>query len=73
MVEAPFRDLRPPILEEVRRITSRPDAVAAVVMPELVVSHRRHFLLHNQTPLFVKRFLLFEPRVVLSSVPHQLD
>src|SRR5207253_11472248 len=33
VVEAPFRDLRPPILEEVRRITSRPDAVAAVVLP----------------------------------------
>jgi amino acid transporter len=73
VVEAPFRDLRPPILEEVRRVTSRPDAVAAVVMPELIVSRRRYFLLHNQTPLFVKRLLLFEPRVVLSSVPHQLD
>jgi amino acid transporter len=73
VVEAPFRDLRPPILEEVRRVTSRPDAVAAVVMPELIVRRRRHLLLHNQTPLFVKRLLLFEPRVVLSSVPHQLD
>ena len=73
VVEAPFRDLRPPILEEVRRVTSRSDAVAAVVMPELIVKRRRHFLLHNQTPLFVKRLLLFEPRVVLSSVPHQLD
>jgi hypothetical protein len=73
VVEAPFRDLRPPILEEVRRITSRPDAVAAVVMPEVIVRQRRYFLLHNQTPLFVKRLLLFEPRVVLSSVPHQLD
>jgi hypothetical protein len=73
VVEAPFRDLRPPVLEEVRRVTSRQDAVAAVVMPELIVKKRRHFLLHNQTPLFVKRLLLFEPRVVLSSVPHQLD
>jgi amino acid transporter len=73
VVEAPFRDLRPPILEEVRRVTSRPDAVAAVVMPELVLKRRRDFFLHNQTPLFVKRLLLFEPRVVLSSVPHLLD
>jgi amino acid transporter len=73
IVEAPFRDLTSPVLEEVRRVTARPDAVAAVVMPELVVKRWRYMLLHNQTPLFVKRLLLFEPRVVLSSVPYQLD
>jgi amino acid transporter len=72
IVEAPFRDLGPPILEEVRSITSRPDAVASVVMPELVPTRWWHRLLHNQRALFVKRLLLFEPRVVLSSVPYQL-
>jgi amino acid transporter len=73
VVEAPFRDLRMPVLEEVRRVTERPDSVAAVIMPELVVNRWRHLLLHNQTPLFVKRLLIFEPRVILSSVPYQLD
>jgi amino acid transporter len=72
IVEAPFRDLGPPILEEVRSVTSRPDAVASVVMPELVPTRWWHRLLHNQRALFVKRLLLFEPRVVLSSVPYQL-
>ena len=37
IVEAPFRDLTEPILEEVRRFTSRPDTVVNVVIPELVV------------------------------------
>ena len=72
VVEAPFRDLRTPVLEEIHRVTARPDAVAAVIMPELVLKRWRHLLLHNQTPLFVKRLLLFEPRVILSSVPYQL-
>jgi hypothetical protein len=43
------------------------------VIPEFVVSKWRHFLLHNQNALFVKRLLLYEPRVVLSSVPFVLE
>jgi amino acid transporter len=73
VVEAPFRDLRAPMREEVRRFTAREDTVATVVMPEVVVRKWRHLLLHNQTPLFVKRLLLFEPRVVLASVPYQVS
>jgi len=73
VVEAPFRDLRGPMLEEVRRFTAREDTVVAVVLPELIVRKRRHWLLHNQNALFVKRLLLFEPRVILSSVPYHLE
>jgi amino acid transporter len=72
IVEAPFRDLGPPILEEIRRVTSRHDSLATVVVPELVVRKWWHRLLHNQRPLFIKRLLLFEPRTILSSVPLQL-
>ena len=44
---------------------------AIVVMPELVVRGPSR-LLHNQRALYLKRLLLFEPRVILSSVPYQL-
>ena len=73
IVDAPFRDLRTPILREVRQATSRSNSIAAVVLPELIVSKRRHLLLHNQRGLFIKHLLLFEPRVVLSSVPTRMD
>jgi len=73
ILEAPFRDLRTPILDEVRRVTSREDSIAAVVLPELLISKRRHLLLHNQRALFIKHLLLFEPRVVLSSVPTRME
>jgi amino acid transporter len=73
IVEAPFRDLGPPILEEVRRITTLEDTVAAVILPELIPKRWWHGLLHNQRALFIKRLLLFEPRVILSSVPYQLQ
>jgi hypothetical protein len=72
IVEAPFRDLTAPVLEEIRRVTSKPDSVAAVIVPELVVKKWWHNFLHNQRPLFLKRLLLFEPGVILSSVPYQL-
>ncbi len=72
VVEAPFRDLTGPMLEEVRRVTARQDTVCAVVIPEFVVAKWRQLLLHNQNALFVKRLLLTEPRVILSSVPFVL-
>jgi amino acid transporter len=73
IVEAPFRDLTGPILDEVRRFTARPDTLVIVVLPEVVVRKWRHWPLHNQSALFVKRLLLYEPRVILSSVPFALE
>jgi amino acid transporter len=73
IVEAPYRDLTGPMLEEVRRVTARGDTVASVIVPELIVGKHWHFLLHNQSALFVKRLLLYEPRTILSSVPYRLD
>jgi hypothetical protein len=72
MVEAPFRDLSEPLLREVRAHTARGDTVVTVVLPELVPRHWWQNVLHNQTALFVKRLLLFEPDVVLTSVPFHL-
>jgi len=72
IVQAPFRDLGVPLLEEIRRATAEPGTVAAVVMPEYLVTRWWHRVLHNNRALFIKRLLLFEPRVVLSSVPFPL-
>jgi hypothetical protein len=72
LVEATFRDLGPPLLEEVRTHTARGDTVVTVVLPELVPQHWWQNLLHNQTALFFKRILLFEPEVVVTSVPFHL-
>ena len=71
VVEAPFRDIGGPLLSYLREITADPEAVAVVVMPEVVVRGTDR-LLHNQRALYMKRLLLFEPRVILTSVPFQL-
>ena len=70
--EAPFRDIGEPLLRHLREITADPEAVAVVVMPELVFRGWRR-LLHNQRALYVKRLLLFEPRVILVTVPYRLN
>ena len=69
IVEAPFRDLTGPMLEEVRRYSSDPSTVVNVIVPEVIVSHWWQLPLHNQNALFIKRLFLFEDRVVLTSVP----
>ena len=71
VVQATPRDLGRPLLAHLREITADQDAMAVVVMPELVVRGVDR-LLHNQRALYLKRLLLFEPRVILASVPYQL-
>jgi amino acid transporter len=73
LVEAAFRDLGPPFLAEIRSRTARGDTVVTVVLPELVPEHWWQTLLHNQSALFFKRILLFEPYVVVTSVPFHLS
>jgi amino acid transporter len=71
VLEAPYRDLGDPLRAYVRDLTADPDVAVSLVMPEVVVRGWQR-LLHNQRALYVKRLLLFEPRVILSSVPYQL-
>jgi len=69
--EAPYRDLGQPLLRHLRALTDDGDTTVLVLMPEIVVRGWRR-LLHNQRALYLKRLLLFEPNVVLVSVPYQL-
>ncbi len=69
--EAPYRDLAAPLLRHLRELTADGDTEVLVIMPEVVTRGWRR-LLHNQRALYLKRLLLFEPHVILASVPYQL-
>jgi hypothetical protein len=69
--DAPYRDVGTPLLGYIRELTEDPDTLVNVVMPEIVVRGWAR-LLHNQRALYIKRLLLFEPHVALSSVPYQV-
>jgi amino acid transporter len=47
--------------------------IVTVVLPEFVVSKRRHQILHGQTGLVVKRHLLFAKGIVVVSVPYHVE
>jgi amino acid transporter len=72
--DSPFRDIGLSLVQYLRQF--RPDGldrVVTVVLPEFIVTKRRHQILHNQTALLVKRRLLFEPGIVTVSVPYHLS
>ncbi|MDP9224351.1 MAG: APC family permease [Actinomycetota bacterium] len=71
--DSPFRDIGLSLMQYLRQFHADGiDRVVTVVLPEFIVGHRRHQILHNQTALLVKRRLLFEPGVVTVSVPYHL-
>ncbi len=74
VLDAPFRDLTQPVLAHIRRLhRDSPRDVVAVFIPEYVVGRWWENLLHNQSALRLKARLLFEPGVMVTNVPWQLD
>jgi amino acid transporter len=73
VVESPYREITKPVLDYVKRIrTSNPRDVVTVFIPEYVVGHWWEQVLHNQSALRLKGRLLFQPGVMVTSVPWQL-
>ncbi|CAA9448935.1 MAG: Uncharacterized amino acid permease, GabP family [uncultured Pseudonocardia sp.] len=73
VVESPYREITKPVLEYVKRIrTMNPRDIVTVLIPEYVVGHWWEQILHNQSALRLKGRLLFQPGVMVTSVPWQL-
>lgn len=72
-LDSPYREITRPILEYVKSVRRRsPRDVVTVFLPEYVVGHWWEHLLHNQSALRLKTRLLFQPGVMVTSVPWQL-
>jgi amino acid transporter len=73
VVESPYREITRPVLDYVRRVRrDSPRDVVTVFIPEYVVGHWWEQILHNQSALRLKSRLLFQPGVMVTSVPRQL-
>ncbi|WP_424185219.1 APC family permease [Actinokineospora sp. G85] len=73
VIESPYREITKPVLDYVRRIrTDNPRDVVTVFIPEYVVGRWWEQVLHNQSALRLKGRLLFQPGVMVTSVPWQL-
>ncbi|GAA2800592.1 APC family permease [Saccharopolyspora taberi] len=74
VLESPYREITRPLLGYVKRIRrDSPRDVVTVFIPEYVVGHWWEQLLHNQSALRIKSRLLFQPGVMVTSVPWQLE
>ena len=73
ILDSPYREMTRPVLDYIRGLRrSGPRDVVTVFIPEYVVGRWWEQLLHNQSALRLKARLLFEPGVMVTSVPWQL-
>ncbi|MGW5522243.1 APC family permease [Gordonia sp. NPDC003950] len=73
VIASPYREITRPVIDYVRRVRREsPRDVITVFIPEYVVGHWWEQILHNQSALRLKTRLLFEPGVMVTSVPWQL-
>ena len=50
----------------------RPDLTITVILPEIVVRHRVHRILHNETARRLRRALRPLPKIVVTTIPFHL-
>jgi len=73
VLESPYRSLMEPLLDYIEDIQeAEPSAYVTVILPEFVPHRLWQHLLHNQHALLIKGALLFQPNVVVTSVPFHL-
>jgi cobalamin synthase len=73
VLDSPYREITRPVVRYIRDLhRESPRDVVTVFIPEYVVGHWWEQLLHNQSALRIKARLLFEPGVMVVSVPWQL-
>jgi amino acid transporter len=74
VLDSPYREITRPLLRYIRDLhRSSPRDVVTVFIPEYVVGRWWEQVLHNQSALRLKARLLFEPGVMVTSVPWQLQ
>lgn len=73
VIESPYREITRPVVDYIKKqLKNGPRDVVNVFIPEYVVGRWWENVLHNQSSLRLKGRLLFEPAVMVTSVPWQL-
>jgi amino acid transporter len=74
ILTSPYRLLIEPLLGYIRELSRRrqPNEVMTVVVPQFVPQKRWHNVLHAQTAMMLRLALMFEPGIVITSVPYQV-
>ncbi|WP_142024953.1 APC family permease [Blastococcus colisei] len=74
VVESPYREITRPVLDYVKAIRREsPRELVVVFVPQYVVGHWWENVLHNQSALRLRARLQFQPGVMITTVPWQLE
>jgi amino acid transporter len=73
IIESPYRSITSPLLRYIHQEANEDkDAMLTVVLPEFIPRTWWQHLMHNQTSLLIKGKLLFDPNIIVTSVPYHL-
>ena len=74
VLPSPYRSLTGPLIEYIDRVDRlHGDDLLTVVLPEFVPARWWQQLLHNQSSLLLKGYLLFKRNVIVTNVPYHLQ
>ena len=74
VLESPYREITRPVVNYVRDVRrASPREVVVVFVPQYVVGHWWENVLHNQSALRLRARLQFQPGVMITTVPWQLE
>jgi amino acid transporter len=74
VLDSSYRDVTRPVLQHITNMRREsPRDIVSVFIPEYVVGHWWEQVLHNHSALRLKARLLFQPGVMVTSVPFRLD
>ena len=74
VLESPYREITRPVVDYVKGIRrDSPRELVVVFVPQYVVGHWGENVLHNQSALRLRARLQFQPGVMITTVPWQLE
>jgi amino acid transporter len=74
VLESPYREITRPVVDFVKGIRrASPRELVVVFVPQYVVGHWWENVLHNQSALRLRARLQFQPGVMITTVPWQLE
>lgn len=73
VLHSPYRSLTQPLLDYIDKVDHQADDdLLTVILPEFVPAKWWHQILHNQSSLVLKGYLLFKKGVIVTNVPYHL-
>jgi amino acid transporter len=73
IIYSPYRTILSPLLDYINKVEKETKgATITILMPQFIVKKWWHTLLHNQTAIFLRFFLILKKDIVIATLPYHL-